>query len=67
MTLVRFTVRAAVYLLCFVLSWYAMSALDFEKLLKKGHTVQAQVLYGLMVIGLAYLAGSFVLSFMYQF
>lgn len=67
MELFRFLARAAVYLVCFLLSWYAMGALDYEKLLKQGHVRQAQVLYVLMVIGLAWLAGSFILSFMYQF
>lgn len=67
MTLFKFTVRAAVYIISFIVSWYAMSAIDYEKCLKRGHTAPAQILYFLLVAALAYLTGSFVLSFMYNF
>ena len=42
----------------------AMQALNYEKLLKKGHVRQAQVLYFLLVMALAWLSGSFVLEFL---
>ncbi len=66
MDLFRFLIRAFVYLLCFVLSWYAMSAVNYEKLLKKDHVVQAQILYYLLIAALAYLSGSFIIAFIYR-
>jgi uncharacterized integral membrane protein (TIGR02327 family) len=65
MDLVRFIVKSAVYLVFFLVSWYALGAVDYEKSLKKGHVRQAQILYVLLVCALAYLAGSFFLSFLY--
>ena len=64
MTAVQVIIRDVVYILCFILSMQAMQALNFEKLLKQGHVRQAQVLYFLLVMALAWLSGSFVLSFL---
>ena len=64
MDLVSFLVKAAVYLMCLAASWYGMSAVDYEKMLKKNHVTQAQILYILLVFGLAYLSGSFILVFL---
>ena len=58
-----FFVKSGIYLIAFALSWYGLGALDFSRFLKQGHTRQAQILYGLLV--LAYLAGSFILAIMY--
>lgn len=66
MNIVSFLIRAGVYILAFVVTWYAMNAVDYEKILKKGHTSEAQVLYFLIVMALSYLVGSFVLAFIYQ-
>ena len=66
MELSAFLARSAVYLLCLAASWYGMSAVDYEKILRKGHVLQAQILYFLIVIGLAYLSGSFILAFLYR-
>ena len=66
MDLVRFIASTAVYLAFFLVSWYALGALDYEKYLKQGHVRQAQILYVLLVCALAYLAGSFFLSFLYR-
>lgn len=46
-------------------SWYAMQAWDYEKILKKGHVQQAQILYFLIMIALAYLVAQFFMGFMY--
>lgn len=62
----QFFVRCIVYIGCLFLSWYGLSALNYEKALRKDHVVQAQVLYFLLVIALAYLTGSFLLAFMYH-
>ena len=64
--LVNFIVKAMVYVACFGFSLYGMRALDYEKLLKKNHVAQAQVLYFLLAMALAYLVGSFLLAFLYR-
>lgn len=61
---VQVIIHDVIYILCFILSMQAMQALNFEKLLKQGHVRQAQVLYFLLVMALAWLSGSFVLSFL---
>lgn len=66
MSLVQFLTRACIYILAFVVTWVAMDAVNYEKLLKKGHVKQAQVLYFLIVMALAYLVGSFCCAFLYQ-
>lgn len=67
MELSAFLARSAVYLICLAASWYGMSAVNYEKILRKGHVVQAQILYFLIVLGLAWLSGSFILAFIYRF
>lgn len=66
MTLSIFYIRALLYIVCLVLSYYAMSAVNFEKILKGNHVRQAQLLYGLLVLALAYLSASFLLGFFYR-
>ena len=50
---------------CFILSFTGMSAVDFERFLKKGHVREAQILYWLLVLALATLAAQFVMAFLY--
>ena len=64
MPALQIIIRDIVYILCFILSMQAMQALNYEKLLQKGHVRQAQVLYFLLVMALAWLSGSFVLEFL---
>ncbi|QRG86999.1 DUF1146 domain-containing protein [Bulleidia sp. zg-1006] len=59
----KFYLQSGIYLIALVLSFYALQALDFERILRKNKVNQAQVLYGLLVIALAYLVGSFLLFF----
>lgn len=66
MSLVQFLIRTCIYILALVVSWFAMDAVNYEKILKKGHVKQAQVLYFLLVIALAYLVGSFCCVFLYR-
>ncbi len=63
MELLPFLLRASVYIMAFVVSYYALGCLNYEKLLKANHVAQAQILYFLLVMSLAYLIGSFVLVF----
>ena len=58
-----YILRSIVYLLMFIVTWFAMDAINYEKLLRKNKVNQAQVLYFILVMAIAYLAGSFILSF----
>lgn len=64
--MLSYLIKAFVYVTCFACSWYGLNALNYEKLLKKGHVREAQVLYFMIVAALAYLAGSFILAFVYN-
>lgn len=59
-------IRVILYVMCFILAFRAMNAWDFEKILKPGHTRQAQVLYWLIAAALGYLAAQFVLGLIYM-
>ena len=65
MEFASYAVRAAVYTAAFMISFYAMSGLDFSRFVKQGHVLQARILYWVLVMSLAYLSGSFVLSLIY--
>jgi len=63
MSNLHFILHSIVYLLMFIVTWFAMDAINYEKLLRKNKVNQAQVLYFILVMAIAYLAGSFILSF----
>ena len=63
----NFYIRLAIYFVCFLLSLYGLSAIDFEKIIRKGRVAQTQILYYLLAMGLAYLSGSFLMSLIYYF
>ena len=63
MSNLHFILRSIVYLLMFIVTWFAMDAINYEKLLRKNKVNQAQVLYFILVMAVAYLAGSFILNF----
>lgn len=65
MSLVHFLVKAGIYLCALVISYLCMDCVQYEKILKKGHVKQAQFLYFMFVIALAYLVGSFICVFIY--
>ena len=60
-----YVVRAAVYIAAFIVSFYALSALNFNRFVKQGYVLQARLLYWILVLSLAYLSGSFVLALIY--
>ncbi len=62
-----YIMRVIIYLLCFAVSFYALGALDFNRFLKKNKVMQAQVLYILLSLSLAYLTGTLLLSVLYHF
>ena len=51
----------SIYLICFVASLYALSALDFNRLVKQGSVAKSQLLYIMIAFSLAYLSGSLIL------
>ena len=52
----------SVYLICFVASLYALSALDFNRFVKQGTVAKSQLLYILIAFSIAYLSGSLILK-----
>lgn len=58
-----FYARSLVSLMCLVIAFYALRALNFEKLIKPGHVIEARVLYGLIMVALAYTSAQFLLLF----
>lgn len=64
--MIDYFLEAFVYVVCFAASWYGLSAIHYEKLLKANHVKEAQVLYFMIVAAIAYLAGSFILVFVYR-
>lgn len=65
--MIDFYVKVIIYLIGFVLSLYGLSALDFNRFLKQGKVVQAQVLYYVLACCMAYLFGSFLMAIIYRF
>ena len=63
--MIRFLIKAFIYIVSLAVSWYAMQAWDYEKVLKRGHVQQAQVLYFMLMIALAYLVSQFFIGFIY--
>ena len=52
----------SVYLICFVASLYALSALDFNRFVRQGSVAKSQLLYILIAFSIAYLSGSLILK-----
>ena len=59
-----FIKQLLVYFVAFVLSLYALSGVDFEKIMKSKRTQQIQTLYIILSMVLAYLLGEFLLAIM---
>ena len=62
---ITYLARLLILVCCFVISFWALGALNFEKCLKANHVQQAQVLYWLMSFALAYLVSGFITSLLY--
>ena len=65
--MIDFYLRVIIYLICFMLSLYGLSALDFSRFLKQGKVLPAQVLYYILACSLAYLLGNFLMAIIYRF
>ena len=55
-------IRIIVHLACFAVTMVALQAVHYEKLIRKGKVVQAQILYILVAMAIARLAAEFLLS-----
>ena len=62
-----FYIRVFIYFFCFIMSLYALNALDFNRFVKQGRIFQAQLLYFLIACALAYLSASFLMAMIYYF
>ena len=63
--MLRFWLRVLVYFVSFIASMYGLSALDFNRLLKKNKPAAGQILYILIGFAMAYLIGNFIISLIY--
>ncbi len=66
MELFQFYIKAFIYIVSLLVSFYGLRALNYEKLIKANHVVEARILYALLVMGLGYLVGSFLIQFLYM-
>ena len=55
-------VRIIIYLFSFTASAYALSGIDFSKIMKKGSEVKIQLLYMFLALGLGYVVAEFLMS-----
>ncbi|WP_416325397.1 DUF1146 family protein [[Eubacterium] hominis] len=60
--MVYFFVRFVVYMLCFILSFWALSNVQFQKFTNVSKPGKTQLLLLLLSMALAYLCGQFLLS-----
>ncbi|MBQ6334267.1 MAG: DUF1146 domain-containing protein [Erysipelotrichaceae bacterium] len=65
--MLEFYLRVAIYFFCFLLALIGMNALDFNRFIKQGKVVQAQILYFVICCALAYLMGNFLMALIYHF
>lgn len=62
-----FIIQAVIHLVCFGVAFYALQALDFNRFLKQGRTVQGQLLYVAIAMALGYLMAQFLMKLSYSF
>lgn len=65
--MLKFYLKIAVYILSFGFVLYGLSALDFNRFIKKGSVRSGQVLYFMIAFALAYLVASFLMNIIYYF
>ncbi|WP_409296054.1 DUF1146 family protein [Peribacillus sp. SCS-26] len=54
-----------IHLFCFAVVWWALQALNFEKMLRAGRVLQARVLYILLTIAIGSAAADFLLNYLF--
>lgn len=65
--MLKFWLKVLVYLICFIFSMFGLSALDYNRFLKKGKPANGQILFYLLAFALAYLVGNFLMGIIYYF
>lgn len=60
---VHAAISIVIYLISIGFSFQAIKALNIEKIIRKGHTFEAQILLLFIAIGLGYLVGKFIITF----
>ena len=63
----RFYLKVSIYFFCFLLSLFGLNGFDYNRFIRQGRTVQAQVLYFIIACCLAYMMGSFLMAVIYYF
>lgn len=62
-----FYIRVIIYFVCFGISLFGLSALDFSKFIKKNKVTETWVLYFVVGACMAYLLGQFLMAIIYRF
>lgn len=55
-----------VYLICFMITMFGLSAFDFNRIIKKNMAIQAWVLYFIIAFIITYLLGQFMMAIIYH-
>lgn len=63
--MLRFWLKVIIYMFAFIISLFGLSALDFNRFLKKGKVRTGQVLYLIISFIMAYLLGNFIINLIY--
>jgi len=53
-----------IYLIVLAITMWAIDGVNFNNIFKKNHIYQARIFYILIVLSIAYLASSFIISFL---
>lgn len=61
----QFIIETVIYLLCFMVTMYAISVIDFAKFSKRNQVIKIQLLYILLAMALATLVGNFIIKITY--
>lgn len=62
-----FIVQLLIHLACFGVAFYALDALDFNRFMKQGRVIKAQILYIVIAMALGFLMAQFLLKLSYTF
>ncbi len=60
-----FIYQTVLYIICFCACFWAFMGLDFEKIIRKGRTHQAQIMLLLISMACAYLVAQFIMGITY--
>jgi len=63
----KFYLKVIIYLISFIISLFGLSAIDFNRFVKKNSNARAIVLYFVLAMVIAYLFANFSMSLIYYF